>query len=77
MKSISFKNQYSGGIIIITTILSIAYAILRYHIFGEVPWKDLPLYVLNKGISLSSLVLLTFNFSLGPLKNLGIKIPEK
>jgi len=76
MKNISFKNQYSGGIIIITTVLSIGYAVLRYHIFGEVPWKDLPLYVLNKGISLSSLILLSFNFSLGPLKNVGIKIPE-
>ena len=77
MKSISFKNQYSGGIIVITTILSIGYAVLRYNIFGEVPWKDLPLYVLNKGISLSSLILLTLNFSLGPLKNIGLKIPEK
>jgi DMSO/TMAO reductase YedYZ heme-binding membrane subunit len=76
MNNISFKNQYSGGIIIITTVLSIGYAVLRYHIFGEVPWKDLPLYVLNKGISLSSLILLSFNFSLGPLKNVGIKIPE-
>lgn len=76
MKNIFFKNQYSGGIIIITTVLSIGYAVLRYHIFGEVPWKDLPLYVLNKGISLSSLILLSFNFSLGPLKNVGIKIPE-
>jgi len=77
MKSISFKNQYSGGIIIITTVLSVGYAVLRYHIFGEVPWKDLPLFVLNKGISLTSLILLSFNFSLGPLKNLGMNIPEK
>ena len=77
MKSISYKSQYSGGIIIITTVLSVAYAVLRYNIFGEVPWKDLPLFVLNKGLALSSLVLLTFNFSLSPLKNMGIKISEK
>jgi len=77
MTRVFLKNHYSGGIIIITTILSIAYAVLRYNVFGEVPWKDLPLYVLNKGISLSSLILLTLNFSLGPLKNIGIKIPEK
>ena len=77
MKSISYKSQYSGGIIIITTVLSVSYAVLRYNIFGEVPWKDLPLFVLNKGLALSSLVLLTFNFSLSPLKNMGINISEK
>jgi len=39
-------------------------------------WKDLPFYVLNKGIALSSLVLLIFNFSLGPLQNIGVRINE-
>lgn len=70
------KKKYARNVILITTLLSIAYAIIRYNIFGTVPWRDLPLYVLNKGISLSSLVLLTINFSLGPLKNMNIKISE-
>jgi DMSO/TMAO reductase YedYZ heme-binding membrane subunit len=31
---------------------------------------------MNKGISLAAFILLTFNFSLGPLNNLGVKVPE-
>lgn len=66
----------AGRIIFITCLLSFSYAILRYHIAGPVPWKDLPLYIFNKGIALSAFILLTFNFSFGPLKNLGVKVPE-
>lgn len=73
----SYKKNYAGRIIIITTLVSILYAIVRYNIYGGVPWKDLPLFILNKGISLASLILLTINFSLGPLKNLGIKVSDK
>lgn len=50
------------------------YAVLRYNIFGTVPLKDIPLFILNKAVSLSSLILLTTSFSIGPMKNLGLKI---
>ena len=69
------KNA-AGSIIGITLVLSIAYAVLRYHIMGPVPWKDFPFYILNKGFSLAAFILLTFNFSIGPLKNLGVKVTE-
>ena len=49
---------------------------LRYHIVGPIPWKDFPFFILNKGISLSAFILITLNFSFGPLKNLGVKVPE-
>lgn len=75
MESIQQKN-YAGKIIAITSILALGYAILRYHILGNVPWKDFPFFILNKGISLAAFILLTFNFSLGPLKNLGFKVSE-
>ena len=52
------------------------YAIVRYHVLGEVPWKDLPFFILNKGISMSAFILLAFNFTFGPLKNLGAPIPD-
>ncbi len=68
------KNS-AGLIIALTVIFSIGYAILRYHIVGSVPWKDFPFFILNKGISLSAFILLTFNFGFGPLKNLGVKVP--
>ena len=75
MEQVKPKNA-SGSIIAITLLLAIFYAVLRYHILGPVPWKDFPFYVLNKGISLAAFILLTLNFSLGPLKNLGGKVSE-
>lgn len=75
MSSQTTKNA-AGSIIAITCLLSISYAILRYHIMGPVPWKDLPFFILNKGISLSAFILLCFNFTLSPLKNLGVKVSE-
>jgi len=69
-------EKNSAGVIVATTILfSIVYAIVRYHLAGEVPWKDFPFFILNKGISLAAFILVTCNFSFGPLKNLGINIP--
>ena len=65
--TVSQKNN-AGKIIIITSIISIGYAILRYHIAGDVPWKDFPFFIFNKGISLAGFLLLTLNFALGPLK---------
>ena len=70
------QKKYASNIIIITSILSISYAIIRYHIMGGVPWKDFPFFILNKGISLTAFILLTLNFGLGPLKNLGVNVPE-
>lgn len=79
MNSSETSNQIknsAGPIIAITCAFSIGYAILRYHIAGPVPWKDLSFFTLNKGLALSSFILLTFNFSFGPLNNLGIHLPE-
>jgi DMSO/TMAO reductase YedYZ heme-binding membrane subunit len=70
------KNA-SGRIILISAVLCFSYAILRYHIAGDVPWNDLPFFIFNKGIALTAFVLLTFNFTLGPLNNLGIKVGER
>ena len=65
------KPSSAGTLITIALIFGLAYAVLRYHLAGPVPWKDFPFFILNKGISLSAFVLLTCNFGLGPLKNLG------
>lgn len=73
----SYKLNYASKVILVTTMISILYAILRYNIIGDVAWKDLPFYVLNKGIALSALILLIFNFSLSPLTNLGVNISDK
>jgi hypothetical protein len=69
------KNS-AGSIIAGTMIFAIGYAILRYHLLGTVPWKDFPFFILNKGICLGAFILLTFNFGLGPLNNIGVKVSE-
>ena len=68
-QAISNKNA-AASIIMVTLVLSIGYAGLRYHIIGPVPWKDFPFFILNKGLCLAAFVLLTMNFLLGPLNNL-------
>ena len=65
----------AGRIILVVLIFSIGYAIVRYHVAGPVPWKDFPFFILNKGFSLAAFILLTMNFGLGPLNNLGAKVP--
>jgi DMSO/TMAO reductase YedYZ heme-binding membrane subunit len=70
------KKNSAASIITIVMVFGLAYAITRYHLVGPVPWKDFPMFILNKGISLSAFILLACNFGFGPLNNLGIKIPE-
>ena len=77
MKSSSTKSQNPAWKIVFWTFFfSSAYAVLRYHILGPVPWERLPFFILNKILSLCSLILLAFNFTFGPLKNLGVPIPN-
>ena len=39
-----------------------AYAVVRYHIFGRVPWQDFPLFIANKGISYASVCLIAASY---------------
>ena len=57
-------------------VLAVSYAVLRYHVVGPVPWKDFPFFILNKGFSLAAFVLIACNFGFGPLRNIGVRVPE-
>jgi hypothetical protein len=70
------QSNAAGTIISSTLLLAIGYAVLRYHILGDVPWKDFPFFILNKGLSLGAFVLVTFNFSLGPAKSMGLPVSQ-
>jgi DMSO/TMAO reductase YedYZ heme-binding membrane subunit len=54
---------------------AVGYAVIRYHVVGSTPWKDFPFFILNKGLSLGAFILITLNFSLGPLNNLTGRVP--
>ncbi len=66
----------AGTIITVALLFGLGYAVVRYHIAGPVPWEDFPFFILNKGFSLSAFVLLTCNFSFGPLHSLGVNVPQ-
>tara|TARA_R110002167_G_scaffold49412_20_gene144764 strand:- start:1997 stop:2647 length:651 start_codon:yes stop_codon:yes gene_type:complete len=76
MHTTAHKEILATKLILTITGISVGYAVLRYNIAGEVRWKDLPVFVMNKGISLGSLVLLTLCFTLARLKKLGLPVSD-
>ena len=72
---IEHKNS-AGPIVLVTMLVAIGYSVLRYHIAGPVPWNDFPMFILNKGVCLGAFILLTLNFSLGPMKGLGVSVSD-
>lgn len=72
-----FEHKNSvGPIVLVTMLVAIGYSVLRYHIAGPVPWNDFPMFILNKGVCLGAFILLTLNFSLGPMKGLGVSVSD-
>ena len=71
------KERFSTNFITLIFIFSVSYSIVRYHIFGGVEWSQLPVFIMNKIMSMNGLILLTFTLSLKPLKNKGINISQK
>jgi hypothetical protein len=72
----STERSAAGALISSTISLAIGYAVLRYHIVGDVPWKDLPFFILNQGLGLGAFLLITLNFALGPARDLGLPISQ-
>jgi hypothetical protein len=71
------QNHNSAPLLILVIlVLAISYAVIRYHLAGPVPWKDFPFFILNKGISLAAFVLIACNFGFGPLRNIGVPLPD-
>jgi hypothetical protein len=62
-------------IILLVFAFSLAYSVMRYHVFEGVPAKDFPLFVMNKCLALTGFILLALNFSMGPAQQLGADVP--
>ena len=45
--------------------LSLAYAVVRYHLAGPVEWRHLPLFILNKATSLAAVILVASSYLVG------------
>ncbi len=44
---------------------SLGYAVLRYHIAGDVEWAHFPLFILNKATSLAAVILVACSYLVG------------
>ena len=49
----SATRNSAPGIVAVTLLLSISYAVLRYHVAGSVPWTDFPFHILDKALCLA------------------------
>jgi len=76
MPATTTGGSIGGTVIAATVAASIAYAVIRYHVVGDVPWSQFSLFILNKGLCLAGFILLAYNFALGPARNLGLPIPS-
>ena len=54
------KNTPPVKILSLFFLLSLLYAVVRYHLFAGVSWDQLPLYVMNKVASLTIVLLLLY-----------------
>jgi len=46
---------------------SLAYAVVRYHLAGDVAWRHFPLFILNKATSLAAVVFLASSYLIGKI----------
>ena len=44
---------------------SLAYAVIRYHFAGDVPWHHFPLFILNKATSLAAVLFVASSYLIG------------
>jgi DMSO/TMAO reductase YedYZ heme-binding membrane subunit len=43
----------------------VAYAVVRYHIVGDVPWRHFPTFILNKATSLAAVIFVAASYLIG------------
>ena len=48
---------------------SVAYAILRYHLAGDVEWRHFPLFILNKATSLAAVIFVACSYLINKIIN--------
>ncbi len=44
---------------------SLAYAVIRYHLAGDVEWRHFPLFILNKATSLAAVIFVASSYLIG------------
>ena len=65
---------HNGVLTLGTLIATSGYAILRYALVGPVPFSQLPVYLLNKSIAWSALILVCIALSAGALSRISPRV---
>ena len=47
--------------------LSLAYAVIRYHLAGDVAWRHFPLFIFNKATSLAAVIFVACSYLIGKI----------
>ena len=57
--------------------IALAYAVVRYHLAGDVPWAQFPLFILNKATSLAAVMFVACSYLIGRVFTWHNKDPRK
>jgi DMSO/TMAO reductase YedYZ heme-binding membrane subunit len=57
--------------------LSLIYAIVRYHLAGDVAWGHFPLFILNKTTALAAVIFVASSYLIGPFFKWHNRSPSK
>ena len=61
------NNKNALYIPLVTLLITFGYAVIRYNVFKNVPLGDIPLFIFNKSISFTAVILIGSSFFLGSL----------
>jgi len=70
MNKLTHHNRRAAIISIVVFAIVSLYGIVRYNIFKGVAWEHLPLFIANKAISVSAVVLIGFSYLFGSLERI-------
>lgn len=56
---------------------ALAYAVVRYHLAGDVAWGHLPLFILNKAAALAAVIFIACSYLIGPVIRWHNRDPRK
>ena len=65
---------HNGALTLGTLIATSGYAVLRYALVGPVPFSQLPVYLLNKSIAWSALILVCIALSTGSMSRISPRL---
>lgn len=70
------NKNHALYITVFTFVIIYLYAVIRHMVFGNTELIDLPLYITNKALSFTSIILISLSFCIDSYHLLVAKLPE-